>query len=280
MKLRKTQASTPVEVAAAAAKSLRLWPTLWDPIDGSPPGFPIPGILQARTLEWVAISFSNAAKWKVKVKSLSRVRLFATPWTVAYQAPLSMGFSRQEYWIGLPLPSPVEDNMVIHTQHKLIEKVKDELVTISERLKWGYTHHKIVHKQNFVHSTEFDKSRTFKEVVQRIQQADGRGKQLISHVTFTEYFSNFGRAAPDFVHLVSGLTETNIHGAPTSFALVVHHHIVKRLCKWAYPWFSSLSLNPGLTSEFQLPTQWNKVFKPRSQVWHDLKTHTGHFLPN
>ena len=92
--------------AAAAAKSLQLCPTLCDPIDGSPPGSPILGILQARTLEWVAISFSNAWKWKVKVKSLSRVRLLATPWTTAYQAPLSMGFSRQEYWSGVPLPSP------------------------------------------------------------------------------------------------------------------------------------------------------------------------------
>ena len=71
-----------------------------------PTRLPAPGILQARTLEWVAISFSNAWKWKVKVKSLSRVRPFATPWTAAYQAPLSMGFSRQEYWSGLPLPSP------------------------------------------------------------------------------------------------------------------------------------------------------------------------------
>ena len=92
--------------AAAAAKSLQSCPTLCDPIDGSPPGSPIPGILQARTLEWVAISFPSAWKWKVKVKSLSRVRLLATPWTSAYQAPPSMGFSRQEYWSGLPLPSP------------------------------------------------------------------------------------------------------------------------------------------------------------------------------
>ena len=86
--------------------SLQSCPTLCDPIDGSPPGSPVPGILQARTLEWVAISFSNACKWKVKVKSLSRVRLLATPWTAAYQAPPSMGFSRQEYWSGVPLPSP------------------------------------------------------------------------------------------------------------------------------------------------------------------------------
>ena len=138
---------------SAAAKLLQSCLTLCDPIDGSPPGSPIPGILQARTLEWVAISFSNAWKWKVKVKllsrvwllatpwtaayqapphgilqartldwvaipfynawkwkvkmkSLSRVRLLATPWTAAYQAPPSMGFSRQEYWSGVPLPSP------------------------------------------------------------------------------------------------------------------------------------------------------------------------------
>ena len=82
----------------AAAKSLQSCSTLCDPIDGSPPGSPVPGILQARTLEWVAIFFSNAGKWKVKVKSLSCVRLLANPMTTAYQAPLSMGFSRQEYW--------------------------------------------------------------------------------------------------------------------------------------------------------------------------------------
>ena len=93
-------------IAAAAAKSLQSCLTLCDPIDGSPPGSTVPGILQARTLEWVAISFSNAWKWKVKVKLLSRVRFLATPWTAAYQAPLSMGFSRQEYWSGLPWPSP------------------------------------------------------------------------------------------------------------------------------------------------------------------------------
>ena len=92
--------------AAAAAKSLQLCPTLCDPIDGSPPGSPIPGILQARTLEWVAISFSSAWKWKVKVKSLNHVWLLAIPWTAAYQAPPSMGFSRQEYWSRVPLPSP------------------------------------------------------------------------------------------------------------------------------------------------------------------------------
>ena len=91
--------------AAAAAKSLQLCPALCDPIDGSPPGSSISGILQARTLEWVGISFSNAWKWKVKLKSLSRVRLLATPWTAAYQAPPSMGFSRQEYWSGVLLPS-------------------------------------------------------------------------------------------------------------------------------------------------------------------------------
>ena len=91
---------------AAAAKSLQLCPTLCDPVDSSPPGSPIPGILQARTLEWVVIFCSDAWKWKVKVKSLRCVQLGAPPWTAAYQAPLSMGFSRQEYWSGVPLPSP------------------------------------------------------------------------------------------------------------------------------------------------------------------------------
>ena len=93
--------------AAAAAQSLQSYPTLCDHIAGNLPGSPVPGILQARTLEWVAISFSNAWKWKVKVKSLSRVRLLATAWTAAYQAPPSMGFSREEYWSGVPLPSPL-----------------------------------------------------------------------------------------------------------------------------------------------------------------------------
>ena len=86
------------ETAAAAAKSLQSCPTLCDPIDGSPPGSPIPGILQARTLEGVAISFSNAGKWKVKVKLLSRVRPFVTPWTAAYQAPPSMATDKSKIW--------------------------------------------------------------------------------------------------------------------------------------------------------------------------------------
>ena len=105
--------------ATATAKSLQSCPTLCDPIDGSPPGSPVPGILQARTLEWVAISSSNAWKWKVKVKSLSRFRLLATPWTTAHQAPPSMGFSRQEYWSGVPshpllLPFPPALNLSQH----------------------------------------------------------------------------------------------------------------------------------------------------------------------
>ena len=90
-------------ISVPAAKLLQSCPTLCDPIDCSQPGSPFPGILQARTLEWVAISFSNAWKWKVKVKPLSRVWLFATPWTAAYQAPPSMGFSRQQYWSGVPI---------------------------------------------------------------------------------------------------------------------------------------------------------------------------------
>ena len=88
--------------------SLQSCLTLCDPIDGSPPGSPVPGILQARSLEQVAISFSNARKWKVKVKSLSRVQILAIPWTAAHQAPLSKGFLRQEYWSGVPLPSPLK----------------------------------------------------------------------------------------------------------------------------------------------------------------------------
>ena len=91
---------------STGAKSLQSCPTLCNPIDGSPPGCPIPGILQARTLEWVAVSFSNAWKWKVKVKLLSRVWLLAIPWTAAHLAPPSMWFSRPEYWSGVPLPSP------------------------------------------------------------------------------------------------------------------------------------------------------------------------------
>ena len=100
--------------AAAAAESLQSCLTLCDPIDSSPPGSPVPGILQARTLEWVAISFSHAWKWKVKVKLLSRARLLATPWTAAHQPPPSMGFSRQEYWSGVPLPSPWLSLIRIH----------------------------------------------------------------------------------------------------------------------------------------------------------------------
>ena len=104
---------------SAAAKSLQSCPTPCDPIDGSPPGSPIPGILQARTLEWVAISFSNEWKWKVKVKSLNHVQLLATPWTAAHQAPLSMGFSRQEYW-GREKQSEGRDNR--NTSKQLIWK--------------------------------------------------------------------------------------------------------------------------------------------------------------
>ena len=103
-----------VPECAAAAKLFQSCPTLCDPIDGSPPGSPVPGILQPRTLEWAAISFSNTGQWKVKVKSLSRAWLVATPWTAAHPAPLSMGFSRQEYWGGVPLPSPPECETMLY----------------------------------------------------------------------------------------------------------------------------------------------------------------------
>ena len=110
--------------AAAAAKSLQSCPTLCNLRDGSPPGSPIPGILQARTLEWVAISFSNAWKWNVKGKSLSRVRLLATPWTAAHQTSPSMRFSMQEYWSGVPLPSPKMfiDNLISSERHIALSK--------------------------------------------------------------------------------------------------------------------------------------------------------------
>ena len=117
--------------AAVAAKSLQSCPTLCDPIDGSPPGSPVPEILQARTLEWVAISFSNVWKWKGKVKSLSRVWLLATPWTVAYQAPPSMGFSRQEYWSGVPLPSLFYHWVIAIYFNEIIHTVKCDLIYIS-----------------------------------------------------------------------------------------------------------------------------------------------------
>ena len=110
-------------LSPAAAKSRQSCPTLCDPIDGSSPGSSVSGILQARTLEWVAISFSNAWKWKVKVKSLSRVWLLATPWTVAYQAPPSMGFPRQEHWSGVSLPSPCLSPL----DSKLLSKVSSLL---------------------------------------------------------------------------------------------------------------------------------------------------------
>ena len=118
-----------VPAAAAATESLQSCLTLCDPIDSSPLGSPIHGILQARTLEWVAISFSNAWKWKVKVKSLSHVWLSATPRTAAYQAPLSMGFSRQKYWSGVPLPSP----FLVPTQIQILASVIGDRVVNSKQ---------------------------------------------------------------------------------------------------------------------------------------------------
>ena len=124
-----------LQSAAAAAKSLQSYLTLWDPIDGSPLGSSVPGILQARTLEWVAISSSNAWKWKVKVKSLSRARLLAMPWTAAYQAPLSMGFSRQEYWSEVPLPSP--KRLALPNLDMINNKFRSILIQLN--LTWGST---------------------------------------------------------------------------------------------------------------------------------------------
>ena len=125
--------------AATAAKLLQSCPTLCDPIDGSPLGSSLPGILQARILEWVAISFSNAWKWKVKVKSKVKVKLLscagllATPWTAAYQAPPSMGFSRQEYWSGVPLPSPIY--RLLYKNFMVIANWKSTLDTYTHKEK-------------------------------------------------------------------------------------------------------------------------------------------------
>ena len=119
--------------AATAAKLLQSCPTLWDPTDCSLPGFSVHGILHARTLEWVAISFSKAWKWKVKVKLLSCVRLSATPWTAAYQAPPSMGFSRQQYWSGVPLPSPYIKGNARLCNQKLESRFPGEISTCNLR---------------------------------------------------------------------------------------------------------------------------------------------------
>ena len=118
----------------AAAKSLQSCLTLCDPIDGSPSGSLIPGILQARTPEWVAISFSNVWKWNVKVKLLSHVRLLATPWTAAHQAPSSMGFARQEYWSGVPLPS-------LRLQSMGSQRVRHDWVTKNNICSYLYGQH-------------------------------------------------------------------------------------------------------------------------------------------
>ena len=116
--------------AAAAAQLLQACPTLCDPIDGSPPGSSIHGILQARILQWFAISFFNVWKWKVKVKLLSCVRLFATPWSTAYQAPSSMGFSRQEYWSGVPLPSLMDGVRDCHIEGSKSEQEKYHIISL------------------------------------------------------------------------------------------------------------------------------------------------------
>ena len=140
--IKKHKISDVLAYSAAAAKSLQSCPTLCDSRDGSPPGSPIPGILQARTLEWGAISFSNAWKWKVKVKSLSHARLLVTPWTAAYQAPPSMRFSRQEYWSGVPLPSPAYSSYIyIPTFHcrSLIS-----FVSRKEYLFWTVFHYDLL----------------------------------------------------------------------------------------------------------------------------------------
>ena len=128
--------SSGLSPAAAAAKSSQ---SVWPPIDGSPPGSPVSGILQARILEWVAISFSNAWKWKVKVKSLSRVWLLATPWTAAHQAPSSMGVSRQEYWSGSLVPSPglsPKGSFLLHSEKSATCILRGDSAALSCCWRW------------------------------------------------------------------------------------------------------------------------------------------------
>ena len=148
----------------AAAKALQACPTLCGPIDGSPPGSPVPGIPQARTLEWVAISFSNAWKWKVKVKSLSCVRLFATPWTAAYQAPPSMGFPRQEDWRGVPLPSPIQEHRGSQSQEQCWIRLIGPTIT---RVEKRYYHTHFTLKENWELSIGHVQSKTTELVGRR-----------------------------------------------------------------------------------------------------------------
>ena len=148
-------------VPAAAAKSLQSCPTLCDPIDGSPPGSPVPRILQARTLEWVAISFSNAWKWKVKVKSLSHVWLSATPWTAAYQAPPSMGFSRQEYCSGVPLPN-VHSSIIYNWQ--VIEQPEYPSTDEQRRKMWDTHTHTHTHTHAHIHTETWNPTQPLKRL--------------------------------------------------------------------------------------------------------------------
>ena len=134
------------ELTAATAKSLQLCPALCEPIDGSPPGSAVPGILQVRTLEWAVISFSNARKWKVKVKSLSHVRLLVTPWAAAHQAPPSMGFSRQEFWSGVPLPSP--RILCSNGKWRLFKKIgQSPRYYQAKKSRWRHTAYYHLHKR-------------------------------------------------------------------------------------------------------------------------------------
>ena len=151
--------------AAAAAKSLQSCPTLCDPTDGSPPGSPVPGILQARTLEWVAISFSNAWKWKVKVKSLSRVPLLATPWTAAHQAPPSMGLSRQGYWSGVPLPSPTSSSRQIQKMYLPLSNINSKSISLYHNtLSWLWRQLSNTHWGSTRSLTEADMILFFREI--------------------------------------------------------------------------------------------------------------------
>ena len=191
------------------AKSLQSCPTLCDPIDGSPPGSPVPGILQSRTLEWVAISFSNAWKWKVKVKSLSRVRLLATPWTAAYQAPPSMGFSRQKYWSGVPLPSP----KTCTRRSKMTQ-----FITIRDKkLHWCPSEE--MHKLWHGHKPEYPTAMTMNTCTCNTSTTLSEWQWIPVHTTSTQFWVN------DSEHMYTTPTQPWVEGPRNTSTKSMFHHV-------------------------------------------------------
>ena len=140
------------------AKSLQSCPTLCDPIDGSPTGFPVPGIVQARTLEWVAISFSNVWKWKVKVKSFSRVRLFATPWAATYPTRLLRPWDFLGKSTGMACHCLLRDWMFMCPQNSCVETLIPSLMVFGDedfRRQWGHEGGIIDGTREFLRGVQF-----------------------------------------------------------------------------------------------------------------------------